>query len=140
MQNITLGSDRPDDTERHLGSVSCLTIADQFAFSAAGERLSSPGDNTIKIWNWTNGSLHTTLVGHNAGINDLAVEGEFLFSASTDNTVKIWNGSMVPSLNAARSENRVVKVQVDGQYLLSTSWDHTIKFGIGGSRKLSTPS
>lgn len=57
-----------------------------------GEILASgSGDNTIKIWNITDGQLIRTLNGHNRPVNCVALGGgNILASGSADYKVKLW--------------------------------------------------
>jgi len=55
---------------------------------------SSSQDQTIKIWNLSNGSLYKTLYNHTDSVMTLALlPNGNLASGSLDDTIKIWNSS-----------------------------------------------
>jgi WD40 repeat protein/tRNA A-37 threonylcarbamoyl transferase component Bud32 len=70
------------------GFVRCVT------FSPDGKTLiSSHEDNTIKLWNLSNGKLLRTLSGHSDWVLSVAIspDGQTLLSGSRDKTIGIWN-------------------------------------------------
>ena len=76
----------------------CLTISD-------GKLYSGSYDNSIKVWNYSNHKLITTLgvpeehdeegeyEGHTGRVNCLTINDGKLYSASRDMTIKVWNCS-----------------------------------------------
>ena len=54
---------------------------------------SGSGDNTVKLWNITNGTLIRTLTGH-GGFVEWSVDmwsSQILVSGSADQKIKLWN-------------------------------------------------
>lgn len=69
-------------------------IVSSVVFSKDGKTIiSGSHDKTIKIWNYSSGTLRTTLTGHSDRIQSVAFSpnGKLLASGSSDKTVKIWN-------------------------------------------------
>lgn len=79
-------------------------------------------DNSIKIWNVTDGLLKKKLTGNNGTANILLVlRNGFLASTSPDNTIKIWNtdtGLLLKTLIEPGSINRIFQLSKN-DYLYS---------------------
>ncbi|KAK7177940.1 nwd1 protein [Paraphaeosphaeria sporulosa] len=76
--------------EGHSSSVNSV------AFSHDSTRLASASsDNTVKVWDASNGACLHTLEGHSAEVMSVAFSHDStrLASASHDNTVKVWDAS-----------------------------------------------
>jgi WD40 repeat protein len=53
---------------------------------------SGASDKTIKIWNYTNGSLVNTITGHQGSVSSVvSLNSTSLLSSSDDKTLRIWN-------------------------------------------------
>jgi len=88
------------------------------------------GEDTIKVWNLTNGQLQRTLAGHILMVRALAISpnGKILASGSHDETIKIWDldtGEVRHTLETYHEEaNKQIACLVfspDGQILYSGS-------------------
>ncbi len=53
--------------------------------------LASCADNTIKIWNVSNGSLIKTLLGHTTNVISLVILKNGDLASSSNQEIKIWN-------------------------------------------------
>lgn len=65
-------------------------------FSHDGKHLASAsGDQTVKIWDATDGTRLQTLEGHSDGVNSVVFsrDSKHLASASGDHTIKIWDAT-----------------------------------------------
>src|SRR5260221_217440 len=86
-------------------------------------------DNTIKIWDKSDGSLKRTLTGHTDCVNSLAVfQNGDLASGSSDNTIKIWDtndGSLKRTLTRHTDSVYSLAVLQNGD-LVSGAADNTI--------------
>ncbi|KAH8653204.1 WD40-repeat-containing domain protein [Tricladium varicosporioides] len=103
------------------------------AFSHDSTRLASASlDNTIKIWDISNGACLQTLEGHSDSVISVVFshDSTWLASASEDKTVKIWdasNGACLQTLEGHSGSVMSVAFSHDSTRLASTSWDKTVK-------------
>ena len=103
------------------------------AFSPDGTLIASAsGDQTAKIWRVDDGTLVTTLAGHEAAVWGLAFspDGSILATSSIDETVKLWTpqGELLATLNAHSSGIRSLAFHPDGQVLASAGDDAALVF------------
>ncbi|QDT98029.1 WD40 domain-containing protein [Gimesia aquarii] len=103
------------------------------AFSPDGTRIvSGSWDNTVKIWDATQGQEIRTLKGHKGRVNSatFSPDGTRIVSGSNDNTVKIWDaaqGQEIRTLKGHTSGVTRVAFSPDGARIVSSSFDHTVK-------------
>jgi WD40 repeat protein/serine/threonine protein kinase len=105
------------------------------AFSPDGNRIISGGrdDGVIRIRDSSNGSILTTIRGHNALISNVAFspDGRRAIScARSDNTVRIWDAQTGDELRVLRGHESSLtsaSFSPDGSRIISSSWDSTIK-------------
>ena len=83
--------------EGHMNNVFGLKLLDTDILASASE------DNTIKLWNITNGSLIRTLSNHTEAIywslDFFDEESKLLLSGSVDRTIKFWKFTTGQCLN-----------------------------------------
>ncbi len=102
------------------------------SFSPNGQQLASGSeDNTINIWDVTDGSLVKTLKGHNDAVASVAFspDGKTLASGSYDKSIKLWSlePPALPILEGHSDRVLNVAWSPEGKMLASASRDHTIK-------------
>jgi WD40 repeat protein len=78
------------------------------ALAAWGDTLISGScDHTIRVWDLSTWGLDATLTGHEDSVCALAVEGEWLYSASVDGshgTIRVWDvGAWAEAMSVAAS-------------------------------------
>lgn len=103
------------------------------AFSPDGKWVvSTSGDQTAKIWRADDGSLLTTLHGHEAAVWGVAFspDGSILATSSIDETVKLWTlkGELLATLKAHKSGIRSLAFHPDGHVLASAGDDAALVF------------
>ncbi len=103
------------------------------AISQDGRTLASGSDdNTIKIWNLSNGQVIRTFNGHSSSVWSVAIssDGKTLASVDSKNIIKIWNlsnGQVIRTLKGHYAVVYSVAISPDGRTLVSGSDNNTIK-------------
>lgn len=103
------------------------------AISPDGQTAASGGlDNTIRVWNLTNGQLSQSLTGHNRAVNCLTFspDGQTIVSGSDDDSIRLWHaasGRLVRVLSGHTRDVSAVAVHSDGHLLVSGSEDRTVR-------------
>jgi WD40 repeat protein len=103
------------------------------AFSPDGATLASGWhDNTVQLWQVSDGTLLYTLEGHTAYVSSVAFspDGATLASGSYDGTVRLWrvyDGTLLRTLEGHTSGVSSVAFSPDGVTLASGSVDQTVR-------------
>ena len=111
------------------------------ALSPDGKYLASASvDNTIKIWDPSDGSLLRTLTNRRGYSNSLAFfpDGKRLASADGDGNVRIWNaetGALAGTLAGHRDPALSVAIFPNGERLAAGGTDGTVRVWKVSSRK-----
>jgi len=74
------------------------------------------------------GALQRTLVGHERGVEDVAISGEVAVTASDDKTVRVWNwhtGEHIRTLEGHTAS--VTSVALSGEVAVTASDDYTLR-------------
>jgi WD40 repeat protein len=107
--------------------------ATSLAVSPDGSRLVSGYiDNTVKVWNLTDGTLINNLSLHSSWVTAVAVsrDGNLGIAGYDDGMIRLWNlstGQAVKSFSSHTSSVNCLIVSEDGKTLYSAGSDGTIK-------------
>lgn len=89
-------------------------------------------DNSIKLWDLSNGKLIRSIKGHSDTVYSIAItpNDKILVSGSRDNIIKVWDlysGKLIRNLKGHSDSVYSVAVGFDNQTLISGSRDKTVK-------------
>jgi WD40 repeat protein len=91
---------------------------------------SASRSKTVKLWK-QDGTLLTTLKGHNGGVSGVAFspDGQTIATGSQDKTVKLWkqDGTLLTTLNGHNGAVWGVAFSPSGKMIASASDDKTVK-------------
>ena len=135
---IELWRKNPDNSRELLFNLpGHETTVTQIQFSPDGKILASASwDKTIKLWRIEDGTLITTIIGHQDGINSIAFgwdkKGYLLASGSEDKTIKLWSiideqTELITTLTDHQDGVKTLAFNPKGKILASGSYDQTIK-------------
>jgi WD40 repeat protein len=103
------------------------------AFSPQGDRIvSGSHDDTIRVWDASNGAELAVLHGHKDSVKSVAFShrGDRIVSGSKDNTVRVWDassGAELAVLRGHKSEVASVAFSPEGDRIVSGSCDGTAR-------------
>ena len=98
---------------------------------------SGSSDQTIKLWNITNGQLIRTLTGHAGDIEralDLMSDGQTLVSGSEDHKIKLWNwktGECLNTINTGLNIRALATIKSKLAFFLLFTSTHQIIMMLG---------
>nr|MCU0495070.1 WD40 repeat domain-containing serine/threonine-protein kinase [Chloroflexaceae bacterium] len=114
----------------HTGNIYTML----FAPKATPQLLASgaENENTVRLWDVTNGTQLRALEGHTGWIRSLAftADGKTLASGSTDNTIKLWDvasGTLLRTLTGHTDFLGGIGFSPDGTRLASASRDGSVR-------------
>ena len=111
----------------HSSSVNCLCFVSQDRLCSASH------DNTLSLWNVTEGFRLAILKGHTRSVRfcSASANGKNLVSVSWDKTIRVWrgtDGSFVSVLKGGRSTSiNCLSFHPEGQLIVVGCWDSTLK-------------
>ena len=103
------------------------------AYSPDGKLLATGGaDDTVRLWEATNGRPVATLTGHTSTVYAVAFspDGKLLATGGADDTVRLWeatNGRPVATLTGHTSTVYAVAFSPDGKLLATGGADDTVR-------------
>lgn len=121
---------RPENVRRATAAHEIAATAS--AVSPDGLWLAVGGaDNSLKLWNLTNGTAGPVFAGHTGPVTGVAfsADGAQLFSASKDKTVRQWNvadGAAIGTLTA-QQELTSLALAADGKRVYTGEADNVIR-------------
>jgi serine/threonine protein kinase len=111
----------------HLDAVWCVSFGPEGRCAASGGL-----DNTVRLWNVSNGRQLHCLTGHEEGVTGVAFspDGRFVLSSSLDRTARLWNaesGQEVRSFHGHAGRVLSVAISPNGRHAVTASEDQTTR-------------
>jgi WD40 repeat protein/transcriptional regulator with XRE-family HTH domain len=102
------------------------------AFDAAGSRLASVSDSSVRIWGAESGQLQPPLEGHHGANFSVAIssDGRVVAAGSFDGGARVWqvdSGRLLTTLPGHAGGVWSVSLSADGRRLVSGSFDGTVR-------------
>jgi eukaryotic-like serine/threonine-protein kinase len=104
-------------------------------------RAAEPGDNTVRVWNASDGQEIAVLVGHAAPVTDASFspDGSRIISCSYDKTARVWEtltGKEILTLEGHKAAVLSSVFSPDGQHVLTSSFgtEFEVQTQPGGGR------
>jgi WD40 repeat protein len=113
-------------------------------FSPDGKYVVTASRNdTARIWDIADGTLHAVLTGHSSWVNSAAYspDGRFIVTSSLDKTAIIWNaadGKLLTRLEGHALEVNSAAFSPDGRFIVTSSNDNTPGIWSAANGKLIT--
>ena len=113
-------------------------------FSPDGKYLVTASRNdTARIWDIADGTLHAVLTGHSSWVNSAAYssDGRFIVTSSLDKMAIIWNaadGKLLTRLEGHDLEVNSAVYSPDGRFIVTSSNDNTPRIWKADDGKLVT--
>lgn len=127
---IHTGQSKAQLTRTFEGHIDNIT---SIAASPGGKYiLSGSADNTIRLWEKSNGREIREFNGHSNTVTSIAFSsnGQLVASGSEDNTIKLWQvatGREIRTLSGHTSNINSISISADGPHILSGSDDSSVK-------------
>lgn len=103
------------------------------AFSPDGSHVvSATDDETLQVWDASDGSKKAVLEGHAEAVTDFAIslDGKKIVSTSRDNTLKLWdgeNGALLSTYAGHADSVNACAFSPNGGFIVSASADKTLR-------------
>jgi hypothetical protein len=94
---------------------------------AGGLLASCSGDETIRVWDLSNGHCTAVLRGHTDGVTCLRFDGHVIVSGSMDLTVRLWDCRLSVHRVLRGHEDAITSLAWDSRQIASGSFDKTIR-------------
>ena len=98
----------------HTNSIRCVCIF-------KNKLVSGSDDNTLRIWNISNGKCESILIGHDGYVNCVETSGDLLISGSSDETIRIWKNNICQKV--LQDKYNIGKILIFDDKIVST-WEY----------------
>mgnify|MGYP006287805395 CR=1 FL=1 len=115
--------------DAHQGYVTAVSISADNKYAISG---SGAGDETVKIWDVTSGTIVHSFAGHSGSIYSVAISSDnrYAISGSSDKTIILWDlhhGQLKKKFLGHNDSVTCVSFSADNKFILSGSADTAIK-------------
>lgn len=96
--------------------------------SDANTAISGSRDTTLRVWDLPSGTCTCVLMGHQASVRCLDIQGDLVVSGSYDTTAKIWSISTGQCLRTLQGHfSQIYAIAFDGHRIATGSLDTSVR-------------